>query len=113
MDPGLAEGHAVLAHIKFFYDWDFPAAEAEYRRALELNSGSADVHHFYGVMLMWTGRLQEAANQLREAEVLDPLSSVNSAALGLTYLYSGKGDEAMKQVGKTLESAPMMPSLMC
>jgi TolB-like protein/Tfp pilus assembly protein PilF len=106
MDPGLAEGHAVLAHIKFFYDWDFPAAEAEYRRALELNSGSADVHHFYGVMLMWTGRLQEAVSQLREAEVLDPLSSVNSAALGLAYLYSGKGDEAMQQARKTLESAP-------
>ena len=106
MDPGLAEGHAVLAHIKFFYDWDFPAAEAEYRRALELNSGSADVHHFYGVMLMWTGRLQEAAKQLREAEVLDPMSSVNSAALGLAYLYSGKGDEAMQQARKTLESAP-------
>lgn len=106
MDPGLAEGHAVLAHIKFFYDWDFPAAEAEYRRALQLNSGSADVHHFYGVMLMWTGRLQEAAQQLREAEVLDPLSAVNSAALGLDYLYSGKDDAAMQQAHKTLESAP-------
>jgi Tfp pilus assembly protein PilF len=106
MDPGLAEGHAVLAHIKFFYDWDFPAAEAEYRRALQLNSGSADVHHFYGVMLMWTGRLQEAAQQLREAEVLDPLSSVNSAALGLDYLYSGKDDAALQQAHKTLESAP-------
>jgi Tfp pilus assembly protein PilF len=58
--PGLAETPAVLAHIKFFYDWDFPAAEAEYRRALELNSGSADAHHFYGVMLMWTGRLRRS-----------------------------------------------------
>lgn len=106
MDPSLAEGHAALAHIKFFYDWDFPAAEAEYRRALELNSGSADAHHFYGVMLMWTGRLHEAAEQLREAEVLDPLSSVNAAALGLAYLYSGKGDEAMQQARKTLETAP-------
>jgi TolB-like protein/Tfp pilus assembly protein PilF len=106
MDPGLAEAHAVLAHIKFIYDWNFPAAEAEYRRALELNSGSADVHHFYGVMLMWTGRLQAAAQQLREAEVLDPLSSVNSAALGLAYLYAGKDDEAIQQARKTLESAP-------
>jgi TolB-like protein/Tfp pilus assembly protein PilF len=106
IDPGHAEGHAALAHIKFFYDWDFPAAEAEYRRALELNSGSADAHHFYGVMLMWTGRLHEATEQLREAEVLDPLSSVNAAALGLAYLYSGKGDQAMQQARKTLETAP-------
>lgn len=106
IDPGLAETPTAVAHMKFFYDWDFPAAEAEYRRALELNSGSADAHHFYGVMLMWTGRLDEAAEQLREAEVLDPLSSVNSAALGLVYLYSGKGDQAMQQARKTLEAAP-------
>ncbi|HEY4773164.1 MAG TPA: tetratricopeptide repeat protein [Steroidobacteraceae bacterium] len=106
MDPGLAEGHAVLAHIKFFYDWDFPGAEAEYRRALELNSGSADAHHFYGVMLMWTGRLREATEQLREAEVLDPLSPVNTSALGLAYLYSGRGEEAMQQARKILEIAP-------
>ena len=106
IDPGLAEGHAVLAHIKFFYDWDFPAAEAEYKRALELNAGSADAHHFYGVMLLWTGRLREAAGQLREAEVLDPLSSANGAALGLAYLYSGKDDQALQQARKTLETAP-------
>jgi len=106
IDSGLAEAHAVLAHIKFFYDWDFLAANAEYRRALDLNSDSADAHHFYGVMLMWAGRLHEAAEQLREAEVLDPLSSANGAALGLAYLYSGKGDQAMQQARKTLEIAP-------
>jgi TolB-like protein/Tfp pilus assembly protein PilF len=106
IDPGLAEGHAALAHIKFFYDWDFPAAEAEYRRALNLNPDSADGHHFYGVMLMWTGRLNEAAEQLRDAEVLDPLSSVNSAALGLAYLYSGKAEAAIQQARKALETAP-------
>jgi TolB-like protein/Tfp pilus assembly protein PilF len=106
IDPGLAEAHAALAHIKFFYDWDFPAADAEYRRALDLNSDSADAHHFYGVMLMFTGRLHEAAEQLREAEVLDPLSSVNAAALGLAFLYSGKDDQAMQQARRTLEIAP-------
>jgi TolB-like protein/Tfp pilus assembly protein PilF len=106
MDPSLAEAHAALAHIKFFYDWDFPAAAAEYRRALELNSGSADAHHFYGVMLMWIGRLHEASEQLHQAEVLDPLSSVNAAALGLAYLYSGQDDQAMQQARKTLETAP-------
>ena len=106
MDPGLAEAHAALAHIKFFYDWDFPAAEAEYRQALKLNSGSADTHHFYGVMLMWTGRLGEASAQLQEAQILDPLSSVNSAALGLAYLFSGKHDLAMQQARRALETAP-------
>jgi TolB-like protein/Tfp pilus assembly protein PilF len=105
LDGSLAEAHAALAHIKFAYDWDFTAAEAEYRRALDLDSGSADAHHLYGVMLMWTGRLDEADEQLREAQVLDPLSSVNSAALGLSYLFQGKNDQALQQARKTLEIA--------
>ncbi len=105
LDASLAEAHAALAHIKFAYDWDFTAAEAEYRRALDLDSGSADAHHFYGVMLMWTGRLDEADEQLREAQVLDPLSTTNSAALGLSYLFQGKDDQALQQARKTLEIA--------
>jgi TolB-like protein/Tfp pilus assembly protein PilF len=106
LDDSLAEAHTVLAHIKFFYDWDFSGAETNYRRALDLDPGSADTHHFYGVMLMWTGRVEEAAEQMRQAEILDPLSSVNSAALGLDYLFAGRDDLAMLQARKTLETAP-------
>jgi TolB-like protein/Tfp pilus assembly protein PilF len=106
LDGSLAEAHTVLAHIKFFYDWDFSGAESDYRRALQLDPGSADTHHFYGVMLMWTGRVEEAAEQMRQAEILDPLSSVNSAALGLDYLFAGRDDLAMQQARKTLETAP-------
>ena len=30
----LAEAHASLGFVKFWYDWDFVGAESEYRRAV-------------------------------------------------------------------------------
>ena len=105
LDPRLSEAHATLGHVKFFSDWDFKGAEAEYRRGLELNSGNASAHHFYGVMLMFTGRLNEAIEQSRAAQVLDPLSASNSTALGLAYLYAGRMDQAVEAARKALEIA--------
>jgi len=106
LDPRASEAHTILGHIKFFSDWDFKGAEAEYRRGLELNSGNASAHHFYGVMLMFTGRLNEAIEQSRAAQVLDPLSQTNSTALGLAYLYAGRTDQAFEAARKALEIAP-------
>src|SRR5439155_6593230 len=41
LDPDLAQAHATLADIKSAYEWDWPGAEAEFKRALELNPGYA------------------------------------------------------------------------
>lgn len=106
LDPTLAQAHTTLSHIKFYSEWDYKGAEQEYRRALELNSGDASGHHFYAVMLMWTGKLNQAIAELTEAQVLDPLSAVNSSTLGLAYLYSGKSDLAFEEAHRALETAP-------
>jgi tetratricopeptide (TPR) repeat protein len=47
LDPTLAEGYASLGLVKFFYDWDWPEAEREFRRALELNPNSAEARIDY------------------------------------------------------------------
>ncbi|MGA8437054.1 MAG: hypothetical protein WB714_02385, partial [Candidatus Sulfotelmatobacter sp.] len=48
LDDALAEPHASLAFIAETYDWDWPAAEREYKQALELNPGYAQAHNWYG-----------------------------------------------------------------
>ena len=48
LDDALAEPHASLAFIAETYEWDWPAAEREYKRALELNPGYAQAHNWYG-----------------------------------------------------------------
>jgi tetratricopeptide (TPR) repeat protein len=87
LDESVAEAHTSLAIIKAQIDWDWKGAEAEYRRALELQPGYATAHQFYGWCLMYRGRLEEALNETRRAEELDPLSSFFAANVSwLTYM---------------------------
>ena len=74
LDETLAEGHTSLAVVKAIYDWDWAAAEREYKRGIELNPGYANAHHVYGLFLDAMGRTDEALSVLRHAQELDPLS---------------------------------------
>src|SRR5256885_14569031 len=47
INPNLAEGHVTLANIKFKYDWDWAAAEQEFKRAIELKPDDASAHYGY------------------------------------------------------------------
>ena len=76
LDPNLAEAHTSLAMVKALYDWDWAGAEAEFRRAIELNPGNATAHHWFGVHLNGQGRRAEAEAELRRALELDPLSRI-------------------------------------
>jgi TolB-like protein/DNA-binding winged helix-turn-helix (wHTH) protein len=44
LDPTLAEPHASLAYVHLYYDWDFPAAEEEFRKALRANPRYVQAH---------------------------------------------------------------------
>jgi len=76
LDDSLAEAHCSAAYIRFFKDWDFTGAEAEYRRALQLNPNFATAHQWYAEMLTALARYDEALAQIRQAEALDPFSPV-------------------------------------
>ncbi|MCX6597250.1 MAG: BTAD domain-containing putative transcriptional regulator [Acidobacteria bacterium] len=76
LDPNLAEAHTSLAMVKALYDWDWPGAEAEFRRAIGLNPGSSTAHHWFGVHLNGQGRHREAEEELHRALELDPLSRI-------------------------------------
>ncbi len=42
LDPNIAEGHAALALVEFYYDWNWKQSEQEFRRAIELESELRD-----------------------------------------------------------------------
>ena len=73
-DDGLAEAHASLAYIRAYYEWDWTAAEREFRRALELRPSYADGHFSYSRFLAAAGRMDEAVAEIRRAQDLDPRS---------------------------------------
>ena len=56
IDDSLAEAHTSLAYLKFTYDWDWNSAEQEFERAIALNPGYDNAHHWYSHLLMARGR---------------------------------------------------------
>ncbi len=72
LDPALAEAHYYLALVNHEYDWDFVAAEKEFKRALELNPNSAEVRHLFSHFLICMGRPEESRSEDRRAEEIDP-----------------------------------------
>ena len=103
LDNSLAEPHAALAFIAQTYDWDWPAAEREYKQALELNPGYAQAHNWYAGYLTYRGRFDEGVAEAIRARELDPLSLPLNNALAGRLLAAGRYDEALTQVQKTLE----------
>src|SRR5438270_2661252 len=59
LDDTLAEAHASMGNILHNYDWNWAAAEGEYKRAIELNPNYAMAHHLYAHLLIETNRKQD------------------------------------------------------
>jgi TolB-like protein len=106
IDDRLAEAHASLGFIKTLYDWDWPGAEKELQRAIELNPNYAIAYRWYSLDLGFTGRLEEAIAEDKRALELDPLSLPINAYTGLTFYGARQFDRAIEQERKTLELDP-------
>ncbi len=106
IDDTLAEAHASLANIRYWYDWDWSGAETEFKRAVELSPNYPASHQLYAPYLITVGRHQEAFSEIQQAHVLDPISlSVNVQVARILY-FSRAYDEAIAQCQKTLEIDP-------
>ena len=106
IDDGLAEAHAVLGLITFWYDWDFGEAENQFKRAVELDPNSADTRQAYATLLSYTGRHAEALAEIKRARELDPLNVRTGALEGVMLINAGRPDEALARLQKTLELEP-------
>jgi TolB-like protein/cytochrome c-type biogenesis protein CcmH/NrfG len=102
MDGTLAEAHTSLA-LATMYEYDFPIAEKEFERAIELNPRYATAHHLFGFYLGAIGRYEESFTELQRAIRLDPRSPLTNSFLGYIYLYARRYDQAIDQFGKTLK----------
>jgi TolB-like protein/DNA-binding winged helix-turn-helix (wHTH) protein/Flp pilus assembly protein TadD len=106
LDSSLAEAHTSMAYVKFSYDWDWTAAEAEFQRAITLNPNYATVHQWYGQFLRLMGREEEAIIEGRKSLDLDPLSLIINVEAGLPYYYLQRNEEALRHFRKALELEP-------
>jgi len=110
IDPALAEAHVSLAAILEAYDWNWPAAEREFRRAIELNPALSAAHLWYGMFLRDQNRLPEALPELRRAEQLEPLSVLASVNLAHAFLIAGDSSAALERALRAVDLAPDLPT---
>jgi len=107
IDPTLDSAHTSLGFVQTMYDWNWASAEKHFQLALSLNPSSVDAMHAYGMTLLAPlGRFDEALEMMRNAQRLDPLSSVVNNSLGDVYYFRREYDEAVRQYEKTLELDP-------
>jgi eukaryotic-like serine/threonine-protein kinase len=102
LDEALAEAHNSLAHLSL-HDWEWRAAEREFRRAIELDPSYVPAHHWYSLCLTALGRVDEAVAAIRKAQTLDPLSIRINADVGMALFAARRYDEAVAQERRTIE----------
>jgi TolB-like protein/Flp pilus assembly protein TadD len=103
LDDTLADAHAILGFIIFWYEWNWAESEKECKRAIELAPNNSDAHLFYAHLLSNLGRHEEALNEARKARELDPLNVRTNALEGQFLLHAGRIDEALARLKVTKE----------
>ncbi|HWP43668.1 MAG TPA: winged helix-turn-helix domain-containing protein [Blastocatellia bacterium] len=106
IDDTLAEAHLSLASVLMFYDWQWQAAEREFKKAIELNPSYPMAHQGYGLFLIAMGRFEEAKAAHARALELDPISPLLITTAGFPFYFAGQYDEAIEQYKISLEVEP-------
>ncbi len=106
LDPSLAEAHNSLGGIREFYDWDWPEAEKEYRRAIELNPNFAAGHQDLAMFLAFQGRFDSAIVEAKRSQYLDPLSPFIRTTYCLDLSVARRYREAAEKCQQALEIDP-------
>lgn len=106
LNRDLAEAETSLAWAIASFDWDWPAAEVHFKRALTLNPQYALAHHWYAMLLTDLGRFDEAIAELTRAQDVQPLSVLIQRDFGWIYFMAARYDDAERVLRETLKRDP-------
>jgi Tfp pilus assembly protein PilF len=114
LDDSLAEAHTSLAFVKMHFEWDWPGAEIEFRRALERNPNYATAHEWYAFWFVSQGKVDDGLEQLTFAQKADPLSLIIMADTAEILGYARRFDASKAAAERALELDPnFTPAYMC
>lgn len=104
--PNSAEAHAALAINNFAFTWDWAVSEREFLRAIEINPSNPTFYHSFASFLLAMGRSSEAADNLKIALKLDPLSPLINASMAYPSFFSRQYDQAIKELQAAINLEP-------
>ena len=107
--PDLAEARGALGMVRLYFDWDWPAAGHELKRALDLNPNDSAIRHGYGDYLLAMGRPEESLEQIELGRQCDPASPIAVAPVVGHLLFLRRYDEVIEQARVLLEADPRFP----
>jgi tetratricopeptide (TPR) repeat protein len=105
LDPLLGEALVALASADR-QAWRWAAAEAKYRRAIELDANNADALSGYGGLLIAQGRTEQGVSLARLARDVDPLNADRTVQLGWHLYQARRHDEAIQELQAVLTAEP-------
>jgi Tfp pilus assembly protein PilF len=104
LDSTLADAHLLAAGIHWNYDWDWPAADREFRRAIQLDPDSSTIRNFYAQYLAQMGRFAEAFKEIEGMRTLEPLAAGSRTMEAQVYFLSRQYDRTIHLCQTVLES---------
>ncbi len=106
IDPGMAEARFSMAHCSFYYEWNWEDAEHQYKRAIELAPREPTGRQKYGFFLATMGRFDEALQQLKIAQEVDPLSPFYATSAAIVLLHARRAEEGIEICRELLNDHP-------
>ncbi|MCH8874149.1 protein kinase, partial [candidate division KSB1 bacterium] len=106
IDDTLAEAHCSLGLVKFWLENNWVGAKRYFQRAIHLDPGYAAAHCWFASLLVWQGETEKAIAEVKQAQKLDPLSSITQAMVGFILYVARRFDEAIEHGRQALEIEP-------
>ena len=106
MDPYLAESRLQMGDRKFFRNWDWAGAEAEYRKAVELDPHSESALMHLGACLNALGRWDESIAVFKGALRVDPFSPTLKRRLLNALTRAHRTEEALVLLDEVIKISP-------
>jgi tetratricopeptide (TPR) repeat protein len=109
LDEALPQAHFSLALVKWWADWEWTAAEAGFKRAIELDPNNANFRAVYADFLSTQERFPDAITQAQRAQELDPISVYVSSVVVKVYYNARQYDRALESYRQMSELEPDSP----
>jgi len=106
LDDSLGEAYSSLAVVKYIFEWDWQNAEQDFKRAIELNPDYAPAHQEYAEYLVKRGRFEEALQEIKLAQGLEPFSVIFHAMEGWILNYNRQYDQAIEKLKRVIDMDP-------